>query len=797
MREDVSDWRRCVMTGKPQMKRRWETLSRLWRRSAAERASTLLFAALASVAVSACTLPMEQLSLPGPISPPVTETGAVPKSGNAPLSEPGDPAASLTRSFPGTGNFIGKSSTQAGSAVGTVNGEGISLELVDASIAEAARAVLGDVMNVTYVVSDKVKGSVTLKTARPISQDGLLEIFESVLDLQGAAIVIDGGVYKILPRDEAIAAGKQLRMSSGSGRRAVGVATEIVPLKFVSAAEMERILRSVAPQSSISIADSARNLLILSGTRSELQSMVETVSIFDVDWMRGMSFGIFPVETADTEAIAQELDTIFANDQDGPTKGMVRFIPNARLKAILVITSRPHYLQKAETWVKRIDMASQATEKRAFVYHVQYRPVQDLVRVLQKLYGSQANAGDDRGASSDSTITNPEIVTPDALTGDLGTPPATVGHRSLAGTPGTFAAPGLTSNQNKTAQTGAPLGADSPLVAEGEAAAVSGQNRSGMLAQPQPDDRQSGVSIVGDDTNNSLIISATPSEIRRIRQVLAEIDRLPSQIMLEATIAEVTLNDDLKFGLRWFFEKGASELRLTDSALGAIAPVFPGFSYFVNAPNARVVLNALSDVTDVNVVSSPSLMVLNNKKAVLQIGDEVPVATQSAVSVLTPDAPIVNSIAFRNTGVLLTIIPRVSEDGRVLLEIEQEVSDVKPTTSSTIDSPTIQQRRIKTTVAVQNGGSVMLAGMMQDRATRSREQVPLAGDIPLVGNLFKNKNDIISRTELLIAITPHVITDDRKMDMIAAEFRDRLNFSTRPQRQTPPDRREQVDRLVR
>lgn len=779
------------MAGEPRIRRRWEKLNRCWlSRSGATWG--LLVAGLASLVVTACALPMEQLSLPAPVTASGTETGAIPATGSAPLGAPGDPAASLPHTYPGTGKFIAPAKSQAQAAVGTVNGEGVSLELVNASITEAARAVLGDVMQVNYVVSDKLKGAVTLKTARPMSQEGLLEVFESVLELQDAAIVVDGGVYKVLPRDEAIAAGKQIRMSAGKGRRGIGVATEIVPLKYVSADEMERILRSIAPQSTISRADTARNLLILTGSRNELDTMIETVSTFDVDWMRGMSFGIFPVE-ADTEAIAQELDTIFANDQDGPTKKMVRFIPNARLKAILVITSRSQYLEKAATWIKRIDMASQATEKRAFVYHVQYRPVRELARVLQRLYSAEATSGTDRSTEQDA-ITDPEIVTPDSFSGDAALAPATVGHRSLAGTPGAFAAPNLTADASRTTPAS---GADSaePSGADGQPAAA--QTRSGMLAEPPPDDRQAGISIVADDSNNSLIISATPSEIRRIRQVLAEVDRLPSQILLEATIAEVTLNDDLKFGLRWFFEKGASEFRLTDSALGAIAPVFPGFSYFVNAPNARIVLNALSDVTDVNVVSSPSLMVLNNKKAILQIGDEVPVATQSAVSVLTPDAPIVNSIAFRNTGVLLTIIPRVSEDGRVLLEIEQEVSDVKPTTSSSIDSPTIQQRRIKTSVAVQNGGSVMLAGMMQDRATRSREQVPLAGDIPLVGNLFKNKNDVISRTELLIAITPHVVTDDRQMGMIAAEFRDRLNLSTRPQRQTPPDRREQVDRIVR
>jgi general secretion pathway protein D len=318
-----------------------------------------------------------------------------------------------------------------------------------------------------------------------------------------------------------------------------------------------------------------------------------------------------------------------------------------------------------------------------------------------------------------------------------------------------------------------------------------------MLAKAPPDDRSADISIVADDTNNALVITATPGEIKRIKRVLAEIDLMPAQVLLEATIAEVSLNDNMKFGLRWFLEKGGNEFRLTDSAIGTVAPVFPGFSYFLNLPDAKVVLNALADITNVDIVSSPSLMVLNNKKAVLQIGDEVPIATQSAVSVLTPDAPIVNAISFRNTGILLTIIPRVSEDGRILLDIEQEVSDVKATTTSSIDSPTISQRRIKTTVVVNNGGSVVLAGLMQDRATRGRQQVPLAGDIPFLGNLFKNKDDKIARTELMIAITPHVVTDNAQIGAIAAEYRDRLNFSTRPQRRTPPDHKEQLDRIVR
>ena len=282
-----------------------------------------------------------------------------------------------------------------------------------------------------------------------------------------------------------------------------------------------------------------------------------------------------------------------------------------------------------------------------------------------------------------------------------------------------------------------------------------------------------------------------------MRQILARIDVAPSQVLLEATIAEITLNDELKLGMRWFFERNQSQFRLTDSALGPIAPVFPGFSYFLNAANVQVVLNALSTITNVNIVSSPTLMVLDNKKAVLQVGDEVPIATQSAVAVLAPGSPIVNSVSFRNTGIILGITPRISDRGRVLLDIEQEVSDVVATTSSSIDSPTIQQRRVRTTVAVTDGESVVLAGMIQDKATRDRGQVPLLGGLPLVGNLFKNKTDTIKRTELLIAITPRIVNDRQQIRSIVDEFRGKLNFNTRPQRVRPPDRREQVERVLR
>ncbi len=765
----------------------------------------------AGLSLSACALPAEQLALPGPIAGGYGETGALPNPHGTPLGNPATPGAGQPQVYPGSGEFVAEANGERGGSpepsrsLSVANGEGVTLDLVNASVAEAARTVLGELLGLPYTVSDKVQGQITLQTVKPMSRAALLEVFQSALNSHDAVIVEDQGFHRVVTRTEALNSGRPVQTKAG-GPRGPGLATQVVPLRYVAATEMERILRSVAPASAIARADSARNLLILTGSASELASLTETIEVFDVDHMRGMSFGIFPIETSDVEAIAQELDTIFANDREGPTKGIVRFVPNARLKAVLVMTSRPEYLRKAEVWIRRIDQAAEATERRAYVYQVQYRPVQELVQILQRIYSEREGLRDRETRG---------IRTAGAQGGDQGGPR----DATSAGEPGLGAAPdrSLPIRQGggivppiEAAATAAPspgagetlaLGSPNPLLTGEDDTLAIGAPASALLAERKRDDRLSGISFVADDGNNAIVVSATPAEWRRVRQVLSEIDVMPPQVLIEATIAEVTLTDDLKFGLRWFFEKGGSQFRLTDTlatgTIGAIVPQFAGFAYFLNTTNARVALNVLADITNVNVISSPSLMVLNNKKAVLQIGDQVPIATQQAVATDVPLAPIVNAITFRETGVLLTITPRVSEDGRVLLDIEQEVSDAKETTTSDINSPTIAQRRIKTTVTVANGGSVVLAGLMQDRATRKRQQIPLAGDIPLVGNLFKNKDDEIARTELMIAITPHIVRDQAQTGMIAAEFRDRLNFNTRPQREALPDHKEQFDRIAR
>jgi len=718
--------------------------------------------------IGGCTLPWQQLSLPTP-PPPAHEHAK--KTDGVALGKVSD--TGTMEEIVGTGKLTGLAFPRP---VVSASKDGISLNIVEASIAEAAKSILGDVLGVTYTVSEKVKGSITIQTAKAVPREALVEIFEDVLRGEGAAIVVQQGTYRILPLSEAFASAP-LKLAGSKRRRLPGVTTQVVPLQYVAAAEMERILKAIAPNANVLRADTARNLLVVAGTRADLDAVADAVSVFDVDWMRGMSFGIYPLESADPEAVAQELDTIFANDKESPIKGIVRFVPNRRLKAVLVISSRPEYLRRAQVWARRLDMATESTVRQVFVYAVRSRTAGDLAKLLQRVYGSQQEQP--KTPPKLPGLPPPPLVPPTLLNGPGGpNGPGTI----LPGPP----PPDGPSPPNGE-QPPPPNGPDSGPPPDNSAPPPNGAR----------DVRFNGIAVVADEANNSLIVTATAQEYRRVRQILDRIDVAPNQVFIEATIAEVRLNDDLKMGVRWFFNSGKHGFRFTDFATDAITPVFPSFSHVFATKNFKIVVDALNSVTDVNIISSPTLMVLDNKKAILQVGNEVPIVTQSAVTVLTPGSPIVNSVTYRNTGIVLSITPRVGDNGRILLEVEQEASDVVRTDTSRIDSPTIQQRRIKTTVAVNDGESIILGGLIQDRADNRRDQLPLVGEVPLIGNLFKSKLDQIVRTELLIAITPRIVRDDAQIRAITEEFRARINLSTRPQRQGPPDRREKIDRLIR
>ena len=621
----------------------------------------------------------------------------------------------------------------------------VTLNFANADIREVVDVVLGETLGVSYIIDPKVQGQVTARTSRPIPRAAVIPALENILAMNGAALTLDDGIYKVVTLQQAATSLTTPVFAPTRADLARGFAIHVIPLRFAAAQAMADILKPFVGPGRVLRVDAARNLLIFAGTGTEAADLLDMVTVFDVDWMAGMSFALFPVQVADAKSLVADLETVFL-EGDSPLAGVIRFVPIERLNAVLVISSQPAYLERAETWIDRLDRGAEGTGRRIFVYHVQNSRAADLAEVLTRIFETE--------------ISEPRRAAPPELAPGLS--PVSIAPSEPAPRPAQAAA--------DQGQAGAP-----PAPVETVSAARPAGGRRNDLGSIATIQESGNIRIVADEKNNALVILATSAEYRMIEATLKRLDITPLQVLIEVTIAEVTLNDTLKYGLQWFFDKGDSSVTFSTLSTGAVASAFPGFSYFFNSGDARVVLNALTEITDVRVISSPQLMVLDNQTARLQIGDEVPIATQSAVSITDPNAPIVNTIQFRDTGVILEVTPRVNASGLVVLEVLQEVSSVKETDTSGIDSPTISQRSIQTTVAVQSGDTIALGGLISDREEDGVSGVPILSAIPILGNLFKTTENVVRRTELLVLITPRVVRDRGEALAVTEELRRRLS----------------------
>jgi general secretion pathway protein D len=717
---------------------------------------------LALLAVSGCSTPAAigptvnaQPRLAG--QPASLDTFAYDRAPTGAVALPSPSSQAVATTEAGDGQMIGATSRrQAGSS----SAANVVLNLSSVPLQQAAKTVLGDMIAVNYVIDPRVDGVISVQTTQPVNKADALELFQAALAPIGAVLVQSRGIYRIVPADQA-ATGV---VSTGQGPTAGTVGANgirIVSLKFVSATEVARVLEPMVPKGAIVQADDARNILALKGSPAEIDSMLDSISIFDVDVMRGMSFAVVPVKTSQPEKMVEELKAVFASDKEGPLKGRVRFIANTRLGAILVVTSQPSYLPRAQSWIRRLDAKAIGTERQLHVYQVQNRPVAELATVLQSMFSNEMKV-----------VRPTRSVSPRSMAVGLR------GSSARSAGPGGAMSeqdPALQANLARSSGPGADL--------QSLSRALNNNDPDAIAIDPMDSSPASTTSagepplkIVADETKNSLLIMANDRDYQRVLRVIQGLDVVASQVLIEAVIAEVTLNDKLQYGVQWQLAKGGTPTASFSNALtGGVAAAFPGFNYAVNAANMAATLSALNSLTHVNVISTPSLMVLDNKTARLQIGDQVPITTQTATSTVTANTAIVNSITMQDTGVILSVTPRINESGRVQLEIEQEVSAVVKTTTSGIDSPTIQQRRVKTTVVVNDGEVLALGGMIQEQASKTSKQLPLLGDIPGLGAAFSNRSNDVQKTELVILITPRVVRDGTESRLVTEEYRRKMN----------------------
>ena len=590
------------------------------------------------------------------------------------------------------------------------------LNFDSADIHDVAKAVLGDMLQVGYVIAPAVQGTISLHTASPLSRDAVLPAFEDALSLAGAALIPNGNGYEIVPTQGASRAG-----GLGSGSRA-GYRVEIVPLRYVSATDMQHLIEPLVASGSVVQVDQQRNLIVVGGSNAELARITQTIALFDVDWLRSQSFGLFPLQYSQARAVAADLQAMVGQ---GAMAGLVRIVPIEHLNAILVVSSRAGYVDDMRGWVERFDRGRDTGAPRVFVYHVQHGRAADIAATLIRAIGPR-NAG----APPPTTDTNPAGGLQDA-----GTTPAPL----------------------------APTPAANPLLG-------------GLNGPATANDLPLGdIRITADETNNALLIVTTGDKYRLVEQALQQLDATPLQVLLEACVAEVHLTNELKYGLQYYFRNGNFSLLRSAVIPASLAADTGGLSLaFAQGNDIQAVLDLLGSVSKVKVISAPHVMVLNNRTASIEVGDQVPIATSTAVGVITANAPVVNTIQLLDTGIILRVTPRVGSGGLVLLDVNQEVSSSVPTTSSSINSPTIQQRKISSSIAVQDGQTIAIGGLISDTRTKTRSGIPYLMDLPYVGPLFSLRDNQVDRTELIVLITPRVIHNEHEAEDVSEEFREKL-----------------------
>lgn len=601
------------------------------------------------------------------------------------------------------------------------DGAKVSLDFVNTDVQEFVRVVFDEVLKENVIIDPSVSGKITVRTSEPVSRTAALSLVRNVLQMNGASLSKSGAVFRVTGR------------GAGQGRGQVGENIRIVPLKYLKADQARSALQPFLTSGTEVTAAGDAGYIVISGAPGDLDNLTQVLESLDVDTMSGMSFALVPLKDAGSPAIANELAQMFG--QQGQD---FKALPIQRMNAVLIISKNASSVMRAKQWIQKLDQGS-VDDRKIHIYPVQHRRAAEIAEILNGMLNTTA---DQVGSGQGGSITAPSF------------------------TPGQSATSSLSSGGNAAGNANSASSLYSPSAMQfGE------QGNSAQSAERAPT-----VQIRADTSTNSLVIIGRQEDYRKISALIRQLDISPTQVLIEVTIAEVSLNNALKYGVRWYFNSGNHQVSLNDNPSATAIASKTGFNYAFTVPQGKLVVNALDRVTDVQIISSPTLMVLDNQTATLKIGDQVPVATRAAQSTTNPDAPIVNDIELKDTGIILSVTPRVKSSGLVSLDISQEASDVVQTTSSAINSPTIRQRKINSSVAVQSGAEIILGGLISVNKEKGNEGVPLLKDIPLLGVAFTSDASRAGRrTELLIIIRPTVVSNGVDIQNVTQEIKARMN----------------------
>ncbi|MEE7546388.1 type II secretion system secretin GspD, partial [Xanthomonas sp. Kuri4-1] len=662
----------------------------------------------------------------------------------------------------------------AGSGSATFNFEGESVQAV-------VKAILGDMLGQNYVIAPGVQGTVTLATPKPVSPAQALNLLEMVLGWNNARMVYSGGRYNIVPADQALAG--TVAPSTASPASARGFEVRVVPLKFISASEMKKVLEPYARPNAIVGVDPSRNVITLGGTRAELENYLRTVQIFDVDWLSGMSVGVFPLQSGKAERVAADLEKVFGENSKTPSAGMFRFMPLENANAVLVITPQARYLDQIQEWLDRIDSAGGGA--RLFSYELKYIKAKDLADRLAEVFGASAG----RGSSSTS-------LAPGAQTSVLGggdRDSSLGGGSSQTGGSIGEGSDGLSSSSGSLGNSGS--GTSSGGLGNGGLQLSQRTAGNGSVTLEVEGDKV-GVSAV--EETNAILVRSTPQAWNSIRDVIEKLDVMPMQVHIEAQVAEVNLTGELSYGVNWYFENAVNAATdATNIGIGGGANLpsaagrniwgdiagkitdTNGLAWSFLGKNAAAIITALDKVSNVRLLQTPSVFVRNNAEATLNVGSRIAINSTS-INTNTGSDSSYSSVQYIDTGVILKVRPRVTKDGMVFLDIVQEVSTpgAKPaactSTAVVVNASAcnvdINTRRVKTEAAVQSGDTIMLAGLIDDSTTDGSNGVPFLSKLPVVGALFGQKTQNTRRNEVIVLLTPSIVRNPQEARNLTDEY---------------------------
>jgi general secretion pathway protein D len=732
--------------------------------------------AMAGLLAGCSTLPqprdnatLQREAMAGVDNPPPKPPARPLRGENPPATPPNNEVAR------GSGVFVrnvGPASKRGESGKGkvTFNFENQPIEAV-------VKAVLGDLLKRNYAVAPGVKGNITFSTAQPITQNEALPILETLLSWTGNALVEKDGSYLVLPAKEAVAG--NITPSLGAAPPGSGMRARLFPLHYISATQMQKLLKPFARDKAFLLVDPARNLLVMGGTPMQLANYQRTIRTFDVDWLKGMSVGVFGLKRANVTQLMPQLNKMFGPHSDSPLAGMLRFIPIQRTNSIVVITPQPAYLDEIRQWIDRIDRGG-GNQPQLYVYDVKNVQATYLADYLNQIYngGSGGGGGVDTGGS----------VGPGLSSGSIGSS----GGSGLGGRGDASGKPGRSSQQHGNSMqsgSGSGFGNDS---ASGSGVGGSGlpqQQRPQAVAGTMGQASKGGIGITAVDSNNQLLVRCRPSQWEEIESAIKRLDIVPLQVQIETRILEVQLTGQFSFGVQWYLEglvgghpdgsggyvpgqPGNQQQWALGDGGAQFNPVGDNFFYSFINNNLQAAVHAMEVSGNTKVLSAPSLVVMNNQEAKIQVGTEIPVNqtyfTGGISSTSDNNLNTIGQVQYKETGVILQVRPRVNPGGLVYLTLDQVVS--KPGLADKFGNFPIDKRELNTQIAVQSGQTVLLGGLIQQDEGKTDTGIPILNRIPVIGRLFGSTSRNHKRTELIVLITPRVITSSSDAREITNEY---------------------------